>query len=559
MRSSAYVVGAAHPAAARAGLETLQAGGSAVDATIAMALVLTLVEPQSSGIGGGAFLIHWDASKAELRGYDGRETAPQAASADQFLDLAGKPRAFRDAVVGGLSVGVPGQLRMLEQAHRAHGQLPWKRLFAPAIRLAEQGFPISPRLHQLLAGRPRLSTVPPASGYFFQADGSPKPVGTRLVNPAYATTLREVAEHGASAFYEGAIAADIVAAVRQAPHNPGRLTLTDLKRYRSVEREPICAPYRRHQVCSLPPPCGGVTVLQILGLLERFDRSSLAPASLSLAHLLAEAGRLAYADRDQYLADPSFVQVPVPALLDRDYLKRRAQRIRLDRTMGKARPGKLGGEATYRFAPDASLELPSTTHVVAVDGAGNAVSMTASIESAFGSHLMVRGFLLNNELTDFSFLPRIGGKPVANRVEPGKRPRSSMSPIIVLRDRGKEFHLAVGAPGGSRIPAYVAQALVGVLDGGQDVQQAIASPHVVNRNGVTEVERHATAAAWVRATRAGLESLGHEVVVRDLNSGLHAIVRQPDGSYVGGADPRREGLILGADQAGRAAAGADSP
>ncbi|MBW2523270.1 MAG: gamma-glutamyltransferase [Deltaproteobacteria bacterium] len=538
------MVAAAHPHASRAGMAMLEAGGSAVDAAVAMAVTLSLVEPQSSGIGGGAFLLHWDGPARTLQAYDGRETAPAAATGDQFLDSQGRPRRFRDAVIGGLSVGVPGLLRMLELAHRAHGKLPWKRLFEPAIALAEQGFAISPRLHELLALRRSLSRVAPASSHYYRPDGTPKPVGSVLVNRPYAATLRVVADQGADGFYRGSVARDIVAAVRGAATNPGRITLEDLERYRPVEREPLCAPYRKVQVCTVPPPAGGATTLQILGLLERFDLGQQPADSVTLAHLLAEAGRLAYADRDQYFADPAFVDVPIDGLLDRPYLARRARLIRTDRSMGKAAPGVPGGSGTRGYAPDASLELPSTTHLVAVDGAGHAVSMTASIESAFGSHLMVGGFLLNNELTDFSFLPSRGGRPVANRVQPGKRPRSSMAPVIVLDEKGEQFVLAIGAPGGSRIPAYVARSLTAVLDLGLDVQQAVALPHVVNRNGATELERYTLQPAWAGQARAGLEALGHDVVIRDLNSGLHGIMRMPDGRLVGGVDPRREGQVL---------------
>lgn len=548
VRSRARMVAAAHPDASRAGMAVLEAGGSAVDAAVAMAVTLSLVEPQSSGIGGGGFMLYWDAASRRLHGYDGRETAPAAATADQFLDRDGQPLAFRRAVIGGLSVGVPGELRMLELAHRAHGKLPWRELFAPAIALAEGGFVVSPRLHQLLAQRPSLSQIAPARDYFFRPDGSPKPVGTRLVNSAYAATLRAIAAAGASAFYEGPIAEEVVATVRGAPRNPGRLTAADLKGYRAVEREPVCLPHRGVRICAVPPPSGGTTVLQILGLLERFEPGEAEPSAVSTLHLLCEASRLAYADRDWYLADPAFVDVPLEALLDPAYLARRSRGIEPRRTMGQARPGRFEGPTVGRLAPDASLELPSTSHFVAVDEAGNAVSMTASIESAFGSHLMVRGFLLNNELTDFSFVPSRHGKPVANRVEPGKRPRSSMSPVIVLDGEGERFVLALGSPGGSRIPAYVAQVLWSVLDFGRPLQEAISAPHVVNRNGRTEVEHYPPHPAWVRRTRSGLEALGHRVIVRDLNSGLHGIRRTADGHLVGGADPRREGLVLGDDR-----------
>jgi len=544
--SGSLMVGAANPHAARAGFEMLRAGGSAVDAAVAMALVLTLVEPQSSGIGGGAFLLHWEAGTSTLTAYDGRETAPRAATPTQFLDGAGRPRAYRAAIVGGLSVGVPGELRMLELAHQTHGKLPWKQLFQPAITLAREGFAISPRLHKLLGFMPKLPQMMPAGRYFYQGGGAPKSVGTVLINEPLAEVFEAVASGGAQAFYTGAIASDIVAAVVADRRNPGKLSLADLAAYRAVQRQPICRPYRSVQVCGMPPPTsGGVAALQILGVLSSFELSAHSVGSVDAVHLFAEASRLAYADRDQYIADPDFVDVPVAALLDPAYLAKRAKLIDPARTMGKAAPGTVDARGALRWAPDASAELPSTTHLVVVDGAGNGVSMTASVESAFGSHLMVRGFMLNNELTDFSFRPTVAGKPVANRLAPGKRPRSSMTPMVVLTGDGKQLRLLAGSPGGSRIINYVARVLVGVLDFGLDVQTAIARPNIVNRNGATELEQVVGFEAWLQATRAGLEARGHQVEVRSQNSGIQAIERLPDGSYAGGADPRREGLILG--------------
>jgi len=524
----------------------LRRGGSAVDAAIAMAMVLTLVEPQSSGIGGGAFLLHFDGKRGALDSYDGRETAPAKARADMFLNDKGKPRDFFDAVIGGLSVGVPGELRMLEMAHKAHGKLDWKLLFAPAIELAEKGFEISPRLHSLLARDPVLPRMRVAGRYFYR-NGSPKPAGSKLKNPELATVLRAVANGGADAFYQGQIATDIAAAVRGYKKNPGSMTLADMKAYRAKKREPVCGSYRKYRLCGMgPPTSGGIAALQILGVLQRFDLPSMDKDSVDVAHLFAEAGRLAYADRDLHVADPDFVQVPVARLLDPAYLRRRATQIDPLRSMGKVSPGQLEpGKTGFRHAPDTSLERPSTSHLVAVDAAGNAVSMTASIEGAFGSHIMVRGMLLNNELTDFSFVPAANGKPVANRVEPNKRPRSSMTPMVVLDAHGKRLVLALGSPGGSRIIAYVARVMMDVLDFRLDPQTAIARPNIVNRNGPTEIERHRRDAAWVQRTKEALEKRGHQVKVRDLNSGLHAILALPGGGYVGGADPRREGLVLG--------------
>lgn len=537
-----HLAAAANPHATRAGIAMLRAGGSAVDAAIAMAVTLTLVEPQSSGIGGGAFMLWYGGTADDLIAYDGRETAPRAATEDMFLE-GGKPMDFFDAVVGGLSIGVPGELRMLELAHRAHGKLPWKRLFEPAIDLAEKGFELSPRLFSLLERDPFLPKAPGAGSYFYTADGKPKPVGTKLVNAELAEVLRAVADGGADAFYTGPIAADVARAAQKAFNNPGRLTAADMAAYRPKVREAICARYRRFDVCGMPPPSsGGTTVLSILGMLQRFDLSELPSGGVEETHLFAEASRLAYADRDRYLADPDVVPVPTDQLVAADYLRQRAQKIDPARAAtSPVDPGLVGAKGAYLWADDQSGDLPSTSHVVAVDAEGNAVTMTASIESAFGSHVWVRGFLLNNELTDFSFVPRAGGRPVANRVAPGKRPRSSMAPTFVLE--GGKLHMAVGSPGGSRIIEYVSRVLVAVLDHGEDVQRAIDRPNVSNRNGPTELEPVKGQEDWLARTKAALEAKGHEVKVRDLNSGLQAVQRV-DGGWLGAADPRREGLVL---------------
>jgi gamma-glutamyltranspeptidase/glutathione hydrolase len=543
VRTTQTMVGAANPYASRAGLEILREGGSAIDAAIAMAMVLTLVEPQSSGIGGGAFMLHFDASSSQLVAYDGRETAPAAATPDMFLK-DGKPRAFMEAVVGGLSVGVPGELRMLELAHRDQGKLPWARLFEPAIKLAEEGFEISPRLYRLLSMDPVLPKQRAARAYFYGADGKPLPVGTRLVNRPLAEVLRTVAAKGADAFYEGPIADDIVQAVRTAEANPGRLAKEDMAGYRAKRRQAVCGPYHCWQVCGPPPPTsGGVGVIQILGILSHFDLKALAPDSVQAAHLFAEASRLAYADRGGYLADPDFVPVPAFQLIRPGYLEQRAALISPAKSMGVAEAGRIEAMA-LRWGRDASPELPSTSHMVVVDAAGNAVSMTASVEGAFGSHQMVHGFILNNQLTDFSFMPESDGKPVANRVEPGKRPRSSMAPIIVLDQIGQHLVMALGSPGGPQIIDYVAQPIMSVEAWGMDLQQAFDRPHVVNRNGVTELEPVPGGEAWLKEVSEGLKVLGHQVEVKDENSGLQGIMRI-DGGYLGGADPRREGVILG--------------
>jgi len=529
-----FMVAAANPHAVEAGRAILAAGGTAVDAAVAVQLVLNLVEPQSSGIGGGAFLVLWSTASREVTTFDGRETAPAAATADRFLGADGKPMGFRQAVVGGRSVGVPGTLRMLELAHRRHGKLPWARLFDPAIRLAEDGFPLAPRLHRMLAVEPDLIRSDAARAYFYDADGAPKPLGAAMRNPAFAETLRILARDGADALHAGPIANDIVAAVRKAG---GDLSLDDLAAYRAGERPPVCGPYRVYVICGMgPPSSGGLAVLQILAMLEGGEIGALTAASV---HRIGEAMTLAYADRARYLADPDFVPVPLNGLMDRDYLRERAALIRADAVLGRATPGVPPQRQGALWGDDASPELPSTSHVSIVDGDGNAVAMTTTIEDGFGSRLMTRGFLLNNELTDFSFVATDNGRPVANRIEPGKRPRSSMAPTIVLQD-GRPI-LVIGSPGGSAIINYVVKVLIGVLDWNLDVQRAIDLPNFGNRNfGVLELERGTP----LEAMKPDLEAIGHKVQVTDFTSGLHGIRIFPD-RLEGGADPRREGVARG--------------
>ncbi len=538
--AQAFMVVAAHPLAVRAGYDVLAEGGTAVDAMVAVQMVLTLVEPQSSGIGGGAFLVYYDRDADQVITLDGRETAPMAVTPDLFLDDNGEPLPFWEAVVGGRSVGTPGTVRLMAAAHERHGRLPWPRLLQPAIDLAEDGFTVTPRLalSVLMAGD-RLPTFEPARRYFFPG-GAPIAAGDTLRNPELAGTLRRIAGGGADAFYEGPIAADIVAAVQGAEGNPGLLALSDLAAYEVVVRPPVCPAYRAHHVCGMgPPSSGGLTVGQILGLLQHFDMATPGPQSVDAWHLFAEASRLAHADRARYMADSDFVPVPVAGLLDPAYLTVRAQRIDPDTAM--AAPAPAGNPPWQRprlYAPDRTVDRPGTSHVAIVDAAGNAVSLTTTIESAFGSTLMVRGFLLNNELTDFSFEPERDGRPVANRVEPGKRPRSSMAPTIVFDPDGGLF-LVIGSPGGSRIISYVAQTIMAVIDWGLPVDEAVALPNVVNRNGPTELE---PGAAWLAAR---LGARGHEVAVRPLVSGRHGIQVTPDGTLIGGADPRREGVVMG--------------
>ncbi|MEI2415540.1 gamma-glutamyltransferase [Orrella sp. JC864] len=537
VRAQRHMLVSAHPLASQAGESILAAGGSALDAAIAAQLVLNLVEPQSSGVGGGAFLMHYAAQAQRLSAYDGRETAPAAARAGRFMQ-DGAPMRFADAVNSGRSVGTPGLLRMLEMAHREHGVLPWADLFAPAIALAEQGFAVSPRLHALVAATPELARQPEARRYFYDGQGKPWPVGHRLRNPAFAQVLREVAARGADAFYHGDIARDMVAAVR-AHAVPGDLSEADLAGYRAVRREPVCGAYRGYRLCGMPPPSSGtLAVLQILGMLEPYPMQAWGPGSLQAVHYFAEAGRLAFADRDRYVADPDFAEVPVKALLEPAYLRARSALIDPARSLGTAPAGDPLGRLA-QLGQDDAPELPSTTHLVAVDAQGNAVSMTATIESAFGSKIFVRGFLLNNELTDFSLSDRDAqGRPVLNRVQPGKRPRSSMAPMIVFR--GQAPYLLVGSPGGSAIINYVAKTLVGVIDWGLDIQAAIDLPNLGSRNRATELERGTA----LEALAPSLEKMGHEVTVMEMPSGVHGIMIQPQG-LAGGADPRREGLAAG--------------
>ena len=539
-RGKRHMIAAAHPLAARAGREILRAGGSAVDAAIAAEMVLTLVEPQSSGIGGGGFMLHYAAESGEVGVYDGRETAPQAANPHMFLDGQGEPRAFAQVVPGGLSVAVPGLLRFLEMAHGEHGRLPWAKLFEPAIELALKGFPVSPRLHELIARDKHLKSFAQTGAYFFDPEDKPKAVGALLVNKPLAETLRLIAQHGADAFYTGPIAEDIVKAVNGAKRNPGAMTMADLAGYEAKRRQAACLFYRLWLACGAPPPsAGGITTLQILGILQRFDLAALEPGSVEAVHLIAEASRLAFADRDLYIADPDFAAVPAAGMLAPGYLELRAKESSLGASLGVARPGMPAAGADLGRAPGDGGDGLSTTHVSVIDGDGNAVAMTTSIENVFGSRLMVRGFLLNNQMTDFSFLPNKGGAPVANRVAAGKRPRSSMAPTLVLDGQGRMV-MTLGSPGGPWIIGYVAKTMVAVLDWKLNIQEAIDLANFSNRNGVTELERHTPLAAL----RAVLEKLGHEIRTKPLTSGLHGIVITGEG-LTGGADRRRQGVALG--------------
>ncbi|KUJ76196.1 gamma-glutamyltransferase [Ruegeria marisrubri] len=533
-----WMVAAANPLAVEAGARVLRAGGTAADAMVAVQTVLGLVEPQSSGLGGGAFLVWYDADTQSLTTLDARETAPQEARPTLFQDENGEPLKFFDAVVGGLSVGTPGTPALLEEAHRRWGRSRWPDLFEDAIRLADEGFTVSPRLAALVeADAERLARFPATAAYFLP-DGEPLAEGATLKNPAYAQTLRVLAAEGSAGFYGGEIAADIVRTVRTAPGNPGVLSGADLALYQVIERAPVCASYRAYEVCGMgPPSSGALSVGQILGMLDNYDLSVLGPDSVEAWRLIGDASRLAFADRGRYMADSDFVPVPTKGLVDPAYLFARGALLSGDAALEEVEPGAPEFDHALNWADDESIELPSTSHISIVDSYGNVLSMTTTIENGFGSRLMTNGFLLNNELTDFSFRTHRDGVPIANRIEPGKRPRSSMSPTIVLKD-GKPV-LAIGSPGGSRIIGYVAKSIIAWVDWGFDVQQAVALPHLVNRFGTYDVEEGTRATGFSKA----LTAMGYEVKARDLNSGLHAI--EIGERLKGAADPRREGIALG--------------
>lgn len=533
-----YMVVAANPYASWAGKNILEKGGSAIDAAVAVQSMLSLVEPQSSGIGGGAFILYWDNKNKVLHTFDGRETAPKAVNSHWFIE-GNKPMRWIDAVVGGKSVGVPGAVKALEMAQKEFGKLPWNTLFDDTIKTAEDGFKVSPRLAKLVAldYHPGLKTFPASSTYFFPA-GLPLKEGTVKKNKKLAKTLKGIAEKGSDYLLKGEVAEKIVKAVNSAEINPGQMTLEDLASYEPVKREPVCGLYHDKRICGMAPPSsGGVNVYQILKMLEGFDLSQYAPDSVEFANLYTQASALSYADREKFIADSDFTNLPFAAMINTAYLERRAESISVDKEWRRKRAGNPYADANVALGT--SMELPNTSHVSIVDKEGNAVSMTTSIEFMFGSGIMVEGFLLNNQLTDFSFSPTKNRFPVPNRAEPGKRPRSAMSPTMVF-DKEGNLEVVVGSPGGSRIVSYVAQTLIGVLDFGLDIQQAINLPKITNRNDYTALEKGTP----IAELEAPLKALGHNVKVVDLNSGLHGI-QFKSGKLIGGADPRREGIAVG--------------
>ncbi|GAB2645215.1 gamma-glutamyltransferase [Vibrio panuliri] len=534
-----FVVAAAHPLAVEAGYQVLKNGGSAADALVTVQTVLGLVEPQSSGLGGGAFLVYYNAKNKQLTTYDGRETAPLSAKPELFQDENGEPLQFFDAVVGGRSVGTPGTVKLLADVHRHYGQQQWASLLEPAIDLATNGFAVSPRLASAIArDNERLSRYPDTKRYFFTESGQPLPQGSLLKNAQYAQTLELLAKEGERAFYRGKIAQDIVNKVQGISDNPGTLSLEDFATYKVIEREPVCAPYRQYQVCGMgPPSSGALAVGQILGITSHFELSEMGADDPHSWQIIGDASRLAFADRGRYIADTDFVPMP-EGLLDPEYLTQRASLIKKGQALSHVEAGNPPWNQRMARADDESIELPSTTHIVIVDKQGNIVSMTSTIENGFGSRVMSNGFLLNNELTDFSFASYRNGYPIANRVEPGKRPRSSMAPTIVMKE-GLPY-MALGSPGGSRIIGYVAQTLIAHFEWGMDIQQAINMPRMLNRFGTYDIEQGTPAVSF----KADLEQMGFNVEVRDLNSGLQGVVFT-DGQMIGGADPRREGIVMG--------------
>lgn len=531
-----FMAASANPWATQAGYEVLKRGGSAADALVAIQTTLSLTEPQSSGLGGGAFLVYWDNQTKKLTTFDARETAPKAATPELFLDEQGKPLEFMAAVVGGRSVGVPGVPKLLEDVHKRYGKLAWGSLFDLPVKLAEEGFEVSPRMAKSIEQNAQSLARYPQTAAYFLPEGKPLAAGTLLKNPLFAQTVRLLAKEGSAPFYQGKPAQEMVKTITGAVDNPGKITLADFKNYRVIERTPVCAPYREFEICGMgAPSSGGIALGQIFGILQHQNLKAMGAENIHSWRWLGEASRVAFADRDRYVAYPDFVNVPLKALLNQDYLKQRADAVRASE---KAAEKMEAGQFDAKYAQGFTPELPSTSHISIVDKYGNVASMTTSIENAFGSTLMANGYLLNNELTDFAFNPAANGQTVANSVAGGKRPRSSMAPTIVMKNG--EPYLAVGSPGGSRIIGYVAKTLVAHIDWGMDIQTAISLPNMLNRGSAYEIEQDTASAGKA----AALEQLGYKVQVRDLNSGVQGIMIGKNGLQ-GGADPRREGKVMG--------------
>jgi len=540
-----FIVVSANKFASEAGYQIIEKGGNAVDAAIAVQMVLNIVEPQSSGIGGGGFLLYYDSEKKRVISFDGRETAPSKATEKLFLDENNEPMSFMEAIKGGRSVGTPGLIRMLQIAHGKYGKLKWKELFIPAIKLAKNGFPLSPRLHKMLSEIEHQKSDDEMQKLYYGKNGNPLDIGTIIKNNKLAKVFTEIADNPDN-FYEGEIAKDIVRTVNNNKFSKGSLSLEDLKNYKAYEKSSICRLYKDNKICGMTTPSsGGITILQIMGILNNFKINDLQFPSVKAISVISEASRLAFADRNKYIADSLFTSVPTDRMLDPSYLEKRADLIREnlikdDSIIPSVEAGEISTDYNlYSMLDD--FERPSTTHISIIDKKGNAVSMTSSIEYAFGSGTMVNGFLLNNQLSDFSFVPEKDNMKIANRVEANKRPRSSMSPTIIL-DKNDNLKMVVGSPGGSRIIGYVMQTIIAVLDWKYDIQKAINMPHIISKSrNIVELEKGYDLDKYADE----LNKLGYKTVVRDLNSGLHAIYVNENGTLTGAADPRREGYAIG--------------
>ena len=534
------IITTSNPHASRAALEIIEKGGNSIDAAVAVQLVLTLTEPQATGIGGGAFMLYWDKKSSKLFSIDGREKAPSRVKEDLFLDSKGnKKRFYPDAVVGSQSIGVPGVIRLLEESHKKFGKLPWDELFSYAINLAENGFAVSPALNSILGYLGPLKKIEPAASLYYienlEGEKEPVPVGYKLKNIEYSKTLRRLSKRGSRDFYEGETAKLIINSIKKY-NKEAVLSHSDLKNYKIVWREPLCSKYRKYNVCSMgPPSSGGLTMLMMLKLLEDFNIESLKPNSIDMIHLFSEVNRIAYADRAYYMGDSDFINVPINGLLDDTYIKKRRNLINKDYYSEDIKKGMP--EGYENFEKNIDISKPSTSHFVIVDKEGNAVSMTSTVEGPFGSHLMAGGFILNNELTDFSMLPEINGKKIANRVEPNKRPMSSMTPTIIFKDN--ELYALTGSPGGTSIINYVTKSVLGIIDWNLEPDEIVELPHYMNKGNYTELEKDSV----IENLKSKLESKGHPVRVLRKRSGLHLAVKKEDG-FIGSADPRREGLVI---------------
>ncbi len=540
-----FIVASADDRATQAGMQTLKNGGNAMDAAIVVQSVLSLVEPQSSGLGGGAFMLYYDAQSKRLHTFDGRETAPASIKQDAFLDASGKPKGYFKTAFGGQAVGVPGVMALLGKAHQQYGKLAWSNLFKLGENLATNGFKVSPRLSNWLSTFPNQNAHPSMRDYFYDAKGKARPAGYVLKNPAFANTLRITAKEGAQSFYTGTIAKQIVEAVQHAPKHPRNMTLNDLSQYQAIERDAICASYHQYKVCTMAPPTsGGVFLLQTLGMLEGFNLKQTKPFSAEAVHLIIEASKLSFADRQQYIADPGFVRIPLQGLLNKRYLKQRASLINREKASNHVQAGDPAAyDLSFKSAKQTMLsphigeEHPSTSHFSIMDANGNVVSMTTTVQGPFGSFLPAGGFILNNQLTDFSYLPSNNGKPIANAIAPHKRPRSSMTPTIVFDADGHVF-LVIGSPGGGRIFSYVLKTVLGVLDWRLSLQAAIDAPNISLPTGIAELEL----GRFDNTTKQALTNKGHQFKATKQTSGLNGFLIKND-LLLGGVDKRREGTF----------------